>query len=110
MGVYPTEYNKEKFIGFLKKNHVNEGILEKFNDIPEKVKKNSYIYKLNIIVTWYSIGDTFYNFELNYYSEELNEYLFSLKMFTNVEESINNLLCDLIAAKYIEKRENSKTC
>jgi hypothetical protein len=103
MGVYPTGYNKEKFIEFLQKNHVNEDIIEKFNDFPVSVTKNNYIYRLNIICTWYSIGNTFYNFEFNYYSEELNEFLFSYKVFTDVEESINNLLCDLIAGKYVTK-------
>ena len=108
MGVFPKGYNKEGFIEFLLKNHVDEAIINKFKILPENVKHNTYIYKLNIMCTWFSIGDTYYNFELNYYSDDQIEYLFSCKIFTNVEESINNLICDLIGGKYIDKPEICK--
>jgi len=108
MGVYPSGYSKERFIEFLQKNHVNETIIEKFKIIPESVKKNSYIYKLNIICTFFSVCETFYNFEMNYYSEDQIEYLFSFKVFCNVEDSINNIILDLIDSKYIKKPENFK--
>jgi hypothetical protein len=108
MGIFPIGYSKERFIEFLQQNHVNETIIEKFKIIPENVKKNNHIYKLNIIGTWYNIGDTHYNFELNYYSEDQIEFLFSFKVFTNVEDSINNIICDLVDGKYIKKPENIK--
>ena len=103
MGIFPAGYSKEEFTKFLQKNHVNETTIEKFKILPENVKKNTHIYKLNIISTWYSTGDTHYNFELNYYSEDQIEYLFSFKVFTNVEDSIDNLICDLVNSKYIKK-------
>jgi hypothetical protein len=108
MGVFPIAYSKEGFIVFLQKNHVNETIIEKFKIIPENVKKNKHLYKLNILCTWYNTGDTYYNFELNYYSEDQIEYLFPFKVLTNVEDSINNLICDLIDGKYIIKPKNLK--
>jgi hypothetical protein len=108
MGVYPKGYDKEGFVEFLQKNHVKETVINKFKELPETLKKNNYIYKLNIVSTWFSIGETFYNFELNYYCEDQIEFLFSCKIFTNVEESINNLLCDLINGNYISKPEICK--
>ena len=60
-------------------------------------------FKLYVASTWYSTDTTYYNFELNYYSEELVEYLFTYKIFTDIEKSINFLLCELINNKYIVK-------
>jgi hypothetical protein len=108
MGIFPTAYSKEGFIEFLQKNHVNETIIEKFKFLPENVKKNKHLYAINILCTWYNTGDTHYNFELNYYSEDQIEYLFPFKVFTNVETSIDNLTCDLVAGKYIKKPEKLK--
>jgi hypothetical protein len=108
MGIYPTVYSKGEFIEFLLKNHVSTTIIEKFKIIPEIVKKNNHLYKLNITCTFFSIGETFYNFELNYYSEDQIEYLFPFKVLTNIEESIDNLICDLVMAKYIEKPDICK--
>jgi hypothetical protein len=102
MGVYPKGYNKEEFIVFLQENYVNNVIIEKFKVLPENVKHNNHIYKLNIVITFISVG-MFNNFEINYYSEDQIEFLFAYKIFTNVEESINNVLCDLIEGKYINK-------
>ena len=110
MQIFPVAYSKEGFIEFLQKNHVNETIIEKFKFLPEIVKKNNHLYKLNILCTWYNTGDTYYNFELNYYSEDQIEYLFSFKVFTNVETSIDNLICDLIEGKFIEKPDIFKPC
>lgn len=103
MGVYPKSYNKDTFIEFLQKNNVSDTIVDKFKELPETLTRKGHEYKLNIVSTWYSIGNTFYNFELNYYSEELVEFLFSYKIFTDVEKSINYLLCELINAKYLDK-------
>lgn len=108
MGVFPIAYSKESFICFLQKNHVNETTIEKFKILPESVKKNNHLYQINILCTWYNTGDTHYNFELNYYSEDQIEYLFPFKVLTNVEDSINNLICDLVNAKFIKKPEKLK--
>lgn len=97
MGVYPKRFTKEEFLVFLKKNHVNNSIIDKFLSLPETVKRRGSIFKLDINITWYSTGNTFYNFELNYYSEELVEYLFSSKVFNDIEVSINYLQCELNA-------------
>jgi len=103
MGVYPRSYNKEQFIAYLKKNNVSKKIIEKFNELPEKLIHKGSTYKLNVYLTWYSSGNTHYTFELNYYSEELIEYLFNPKVFNDVERSINYLLCELINAKFVKK-------
>jgi hypothetical protein len=105
MGVYPKDYNKDSFLAFLRKNNVSDKIIDRFNELPEIIKHKGHEYKLNIVSTWYSIGNTHYNFELNYYSEEIIEYLFSSKVFTDVERSINYLLCELINAKFVEKQK-----
>ena len=102
MGVYPSKYNKEEFLKFLEKNNVNDAIISKFVELPEAVERSGNTFKLDINSTWYSIGNTFYNFELNYYSEELVEYLFGSKVFSDVELSINYLLCELINNNYIK--------
>jgi hypothetical protein len=109
MGVYPTGYNKEEFIVFLQNNNTNETIINKFKILPENVKHNNHIYKLNIVSTFISVG-MFCNFELNYYSEDQIEFLFPYKIFGNVEESIDNILCDLIEGKYINKPDFCNFC
>lgn len=102
MGAYPKKYNKEEFLEFLEKNKVGDRIIAKFVRLPETVERGGGTFKLDILVTWFSIGDTFYNFELNYYSEELVEYLFNSKVFANVELSVNYLICELINKNYIK--------
>jgi|ERR1035437_213607 hypothetical protein len=102
MGVYPKGYKKEEFIIFLQENQVNNAIIEKFKVLPEIVKHNSHIYKINIVSTFISVG-MFCNFELNYYSGDQIEFLFPYKIFTKVEKSIDNILYDLIDGKYINK-------
>jgi len=102
MGVYPKKYDKEEFIKFLEKNNVNDKIIAKFVELPETIKRNGNLFELDINVTWYSIGNTFYNFEINYYSKELIEYLFGSKVFSDVEKSINYLLCELMNSKLID--------
>jgi len=102
MGVFPRSYNKEKFIEYLEKNKVSNDIIIKFKELPETLVHKNSTYKLNIITTWFSIGNTYYNFELNYYSEDLIEFLFSYKIFTDIEKSINYLLTELINNNYIK--------
>ena len=103
MEVTPRGYTKETFIGFLQKNNVSDTVIEKFMQLPEKLTRRHKEFKLYISSTWYECGNTYYNFELNYYSEELVEYLFTYKVFTDIEKSINFLLCELINNHYIAK-------
>ncbi len=102
MGVYPSKYNKGEFLKFLEKNNVNDNIIAKFVELPETIKRGTDKFEIDINVTWYSIGNTFYNFELNYYSKELIEYFFSSKVFSDVEASINYLLCELMNYNVID--------
>jgi hypothetical protein len=108
MAVTPREYNKEKFLAFLYKNNVSDNVVEKFMLLPESITRRGKEFKLFISSTWYDTGQTYYNFELNYYSEDLVEYLFTYKVFTDVERSINFLLCELINNKYIAKSQVCK--
>jgi hypothetical protein len=103
MAVYPKGYSKDDFIKFLQKINVSDKVIEKFNELPEKIKHKKSEYKININSTWYSTGNTHYTFELNYYSEENIEYLFTPKVFNNIERSINYLHCELINAKFVKK-------
>lgn len=103
MEIIPKEYNKETFIAFLRKNNVSDSIIEKFELLPEKLMRRNKEFKIYMSSTWYDTGNTHYNFELNYYSEDLVEFLFSSKIFTDVEKSINFLLCNLINNGYIVK-------
>lgn len=105
MKIYPKDYNKQEFLDFLNKINVSENIVSKFNELPETVMRSDTKYELYIHTVWYGEEGTHYTFELNYYSKELIEYLFSSKVFDNVEVSINNLLCDLINAKYLKRDE-----
>jgi len=102
MGVYPKKFSKEEFLKFLEKNNVSDSIINKFLILPEIVKRSGDIFKLDINITWYNIGNTFYNFELNYYSEELVEYLFSSKVFNDIDISVKYLQCELIANNNIK--------
>ena len=102
MGIYPKKYTKEEFIVFLKKNNVNETIINEFEKLPKKIKRNDNVFKLDLDTTWYSIGDTYYNFDINYYSEDLVEYLFSSKVFNNIEVTINRIRCELKRNKQIK--------
>jgi uncharacterized protein (DUF1919 family) len=108
MEVTPRGYSKETFMQFLHKNNVSDSIIEKFMQLPEKVVKRHREFKLYISSTWYDSGNTHYNFELNYYSEELVEYLFTYKIFTDIEKSVNFLLCELINNNYIAKPNTIK--
>ena len=101
-------YSKDDFIKFLHKNNVSDKVVEKFKELPETVTHNKSTYKININSTWYNVGQTHYGFELNYYCEEHIEYLFSLKVFNDIEKSINYLLCELMNNGYIAKVKNSK--
>ena len=103
MGITPREYSKEKFICFLQENNISDFVIDKFRELPGKVKRGNKEFDLFIVSTWYDTDITYYNFEINYYSEELVEFLFSSKIFTNVEKSINFLLCELMNKGYIKK-------
>ena len=106
MHIHPNQYNKKEFIeNFLKKNNVNDTIISKFVDLPEKIIVDDHEYEIYINVTFFNIDDTFYNFELNYYSEEHIEFLFNSKVFQNVNICINYLMCELIEKKHLIKKE-----
>jgi len=101
MQVYPKNYTKDEFVEFLQKINANDQIINKFIKLPEYVIRSGNKYELYINSTYYGIGNTYYNFELNYYSEYLIEYLFNFKVFTDIENSINNLIYELSNAKLI---------
>lgn len=105
MTAFPKMYTKEKFIEFLQKNNVNDGIITKFAELPERITRSGQIFDLYINVTWYNIGNTHYEFEINYYSENLIEYCFNSKVFNDVEFSINYLLCELMGSNCIEVKK-----
>ena len=109
MGAYPKKYKKEEFLKFLHKNNVNNKIINTFVELPESVERSGSTFKLDVNSTWYSDDDTHYNFELNYYSEELVEYLFSSKVFSDIEVSVNYLLCELINNNYIKTNGECKS-
>lgn len=102
MTAYPKKYNKNEFLKFLNKINVDDVIISNFELLPETLKKNDSVYCLDINSTFYSQGTTYHNFELNYYSEDLIEYLFGLKVFNDIEVSINYLMCELINNGYIK--------
>lgn len=108
MKVSPRTYDKKAFVEFLHKNNVSDSVIEKFKYLPEHLTRRHKEFTLYISSTWYDSGNTYYNFELNYYSEELVEYLFTYKVFTDVEKSINFLLCELINNGYIAKPQICK--
>jgi hypothetical protein len=105
MGIYPKQYDREDFLNFLHKYNVSNEIIGKFVDLPEAVLCGDDKFDLFVNVTFYSDGNTHYNFELNYYSEEHIEFLFNSKVFTNIEISINYLLCELITNGYFGKEK-----
>jgi len=109
MGIYPKKYSKEEFLKYLKKNKVSTEIINKFTELPENVVRTGTTFKLDVNTTWYNEDDTHYNFELNYYSEDVVEYLFNLKVFTNIEISINYLLCELINNGYMKNQKDCKS-
>jgi len=102
MSAYQKKQTKEQFLKFLEKKNVDSVIISTFVGLPMTVVRGGTTFKLDISSTWYSVGDTQYAFELNYYSEELVEYLFSLKVFNDVEVSINYLSCELVNSNMIK--------
>lgn len=105
MTTYPTLFNKNEFIKFLKKINVNDQTIKKFKKLPEVIIKDDAEYKLNTILTYNSGGGTSYSFELNYYSNDLIEFLFNYKIFDYFEESINYLICELDKYGYAKKED-----
>lgn len=95
MSIHPRNYNINEFKKFLEDNHVEEKIIKKFLELPELVTVGNNKYKIYLTSTRYNDGDIYYNYELNYYCESLMEFLFPLKVFGEVELSINTLLLEL---------------
>ena len=101
MSIHPEIYDKEGFINFLEKHDAGDVIITKFAKLPNTVVRSGDEFTLDVDATWYNVADTHYRFEMNYYSKDLIEYLFSSKVFTDIEISINNLICELRIAHYI---------
>jgi len=97
-----NEYNKQQFIKFLNKNNINTTIIEKVKLFPETINKNNDNYDLYIKVTWHDNMETYYEFEFNYYNTEKIEFLFTIRIYNNIDVSINNLLSELRNIKVIE--------
>lgn len=93
--VKQRDYSKREFAKFLNKYSVNDEMISDFNTIPETLNVNGEVFVLKIQTRWYNVGNTYHEFEFNYYSEKIIEFLFGFKVFTNVEISINYLLCEL---------------
>lgn len=95
MNSYPKKYNKEEVLKFLIKTNANDDVISKFKQLPETIKRSGNEFKLDINITCHNVGNIYYSFELNYYSEKLVEYLLNSKVFTNIDVSINYLMCEL---------------
>jgi len=102
MNIFPKIYNKKEFLTQLIETKTKEETIINFNKLPESLNHKGSEYLIYINVTKYGIKNVTHNYEINYYSKELIEFLFNSKVFNRVELSINNLLCDLMNAKYIE--------
>jgi hypothetical protein len=102
MNIFPKIYTKTNFIEQLISNGINDNIIIKLNKLPEYVKSNNSIYSIYINVIQYGIENSTFNYEFNYYSNDLIEFLFNSKVFSDIELSVNNLLCDLMNAKLID--------
>ena len=105
MTAYPTLYNKNDFIKFLQKIKIKEELIEKFSNLPATLVKDGDKFKLNTMVTYNSGEETSYTFELNYYSKDLMEFLFNYKIFTDFNDSINHLICELVKYGYAKKED-----
>ena len=103
MTTQPMNYNREGFIGFLKKSNESSDIIERFMNLPEKIIYKEHEYELNIRLTFYSGEGSYYSFELNYYADDILEFLLSYKVFQNIEQSIDRAECELLQRGYISE-------
>mgnify|MGYP006307111661 CR=1 FL=1 len=103
--ICPKKYSKQEFLKYLEKNKVSETIVEDFKSLPEEIIRSGDTFKLDINTTWYPEDETHYDFEMNYYSEETIEYLFNSKIFGNIANCINYLICELINNNFIKEGE-----
>jgi hypothetical protein len=92
---YPKIYTKENFIKALKKNNIEDNIINRVKELPLNVTYNDSLYRLNIIVSWDNNNDTHYEFEINYYSKDNMDFLFDYKVFYNIENNLNYIECNL---------------
>lgn len=102
MAAHSKEYTKNQFIKFLNKNNINISVIKKVKLFPETVKKNGGKYDLYIKVTWYDDNKTYYEFEFNYYDTARIEFLFTIRIYTNIDVSVTNLLTELRDIRAIE--------
>ena len=100
--VKQIDYSKGEFAKFLNKYSVDDEMICDFNKIPETLKVNGEEFELKIQTRWYNTANPYHEFEFNYYSEKIIEFLFGFKVFTNVEISINYLLCELKRDGYLD--------
>ena len=104
--VKQRDYNKIEFAKILNKFGVEEDVIADFNRIPETITVNGEVFKLMIQTRQYTNKNPHYEFEFNYYSERIIEFLFGFKVFTNVEISINYLLCELKRDGHLDHDKN----
>lgn len=105
MTTYPTLFNKNDFIKFLKKINISDDLIENFDKLPNFVKKDGVKYELNTMLTYNSGDETSYGFELNYYSKKQMEFIFNYKIFDDFEDSINYMICELLRYGYIDSND-----
>ena len=108
MGVYSSDYDKEGFLKYIKKNKVNNEVIIRFEKLPDVIKRNGDEFKLQVVYTFIGVTPTGYDFEMNYYSEDLVEYLFNSKVFHDVEVGVNYLTCELIEKGFFPKEKEYK--
>lgn len=97
-----NNYTKEELINFLQKNGINNGILERINNLPDFISVDDKKYDLNILITQKKSDDIYYEFELNYYSKKNVEFLLPYSIRKDIEVSINVLECELMNRKLID--------
>lgn len=102
MATHSNEYTKNQFIKFLNENNINTTVIEKVKLFPETINKNNDDFDLYIKVIWNDNKETYYEFEFNYYNIEKIEFLFTIRIYRNIDISVNNLLTELRDIKAIE--------
>jgi len=95
MGFYPTTYTKSEFKKYITDAQVKETVIQKFDNLPETITKDGFVYAIYICVIFYSVGTMYSSYEINYYSEEKAEFLFPVKTYLILNQSINNIICNL---------------
>lgn len=95
MNKEPRIFTKEEFIGYLKKNNVNNNTIQRVENLPNEIIQGGEIYGLNINTSWNGSGTTIYEFELNYYSYIKYEFLLPYKIYSDIDTSLNVIECEI---------------